>query len=321
MQIVLATCEVFLKSGFVFSLIAMGYYISYTILDFPDLTVEGTFLSGAAVFAILISNGVNAWLALIASFLVGFLFGTLTGILHVKLRIRPLLCGILVSTALITMNLIAVSAGMTGDFSGESTSQISYGRGAPTLDNIFPLNLIPARIPGLNIALRELILFALLAVLFKLLLDWFLSTKRGMLLRATGSNDRFVTTLAKDCGNSKILGLGIGNAYAAVAGALYTHISGNVNQSMGVGTVVIGLASLIIGLSIFRKVRFLRQSTQVILGAILYQFCLTMAQKLGVPSAYNKLIMAILFTLALLLSRHGMRSKTAPKHQREVEKC
>ena len=92
MQTLLATAEVFLRSGFVFSLIAMGYYISYTLLDFPDLTVEGTFLSGAAVFAILIHHGVNAWIALVASFLVGFLFGTLTGILHVKLRIRPLLC-------------------------------------------------------------------------------------------------------------------------------------------------------------------------------------------------------------------------------------
>ena len=311
MQTLLATAEVFLRSGFVFSLIAMGYYISYTLLDFPDLTVEGTFLSGAAVFAILIHHGVNAWIALVASFLVGFLFGTLTGILHVKLRIRPLLCGILVSTALLTVNLIAVSAGMTGDFSGESTSQISYGRGAATLDNIFPLNLIPPRIPGLNLALRELILFALLAILFKFLLDWFLSTKRGMLLRATGSNDRFVTTLAKDCGNSKILGLGIGNAYAAVAGALYTHISGNVNQSMGTGTIVIGLASLIIGLSVFKRVRFLRPSTKVILGALLYQLCLTVAQKMGVPSAYNKLIMAVLFTGALLLSRRGRAAKQA----------
>lgn len=311
MQTLLATAEVFLRSGFVFSLIAMGYYISYTLLDFPDLTVEGTFLSGAAVFAILIHHGVNAWIALVASFLVGFLFGTLTGILHVKLRIRPLLCGILVSTALLTVNLIAVSAGMTGDFSGESTSQISYGRGAATLDNVFPINLIPPRIPGLNLALRELILFALLAILFKYLLDWFLSTKRGMLLRATGSNDRFVTTLAKDCGNSKILGLGIGNAYAAVAGALYTHISGNVNQSMGTGTIVIGLASLIIGLSLFKRMRFLRPSTKVILGALLYQLCLTVAQKMGVPSAYNKLIMAVLFTGALLLSRRGRAAKQA----------
>ncbi|MBQ5772206.1 MAG: ABC transporter permease [Clostridia bacterium] len=311
MQTLLATAEVFLRSGFVFSLIAMGYYISYTLLDFPDLTVEGTFLSGAAVFAILIHHGVNAWIALVASFLVGFLFGTLTGVLHVKLRIRPLLCGILVSTALLTVNLIAVSAGMTGDFSGESTSQISYGRGAATLDNVFPINLIPPRIPGLNLALRELILFALLAILFKYLLDWFLSTKRGMLLRATGSNDRFVTTLAKDCGNSKILGLGIGNAYAAVAGALYTHISGNVNQSMGTGTIVIGLASLIIGLSVFKRVRFLRPSTKVILGALLYQLCLTVAQKMGVPSAYNKLIMAVLFTGALLLSRRGRAAKQA----------
>ena len=100
----------------------------------------------------------------------------------------------------------------------------------------------------------------------------------------------------------KIVGLGIGNALAAVSGALYTEINGNVNQSMGIGMIVIGLASLIIGISLFKKVKFLKDSTKVILGAVIYQAALTIATKLGVPSAYNKIIMAVLFTLALLLS-------------------
>lgn len=296
----LATCEVFLETGLVFSLIAMGYYVTYTILDFPDLTVEGTFLCGAVTYGLLVSAQVNAWLALLAAFFAGFIFGTITGLLHVKLHIRPLLCGILVSTALISLNLVAVGAGLNGDFTGETASSISYGRNALTLHNIFPMNLIPAKIN--NIGLRDLILFLVVALVFKFLLDLFFKTKCGLILRASGNNDRFVTTLSVDSGNSKILGLSIGNGYAAVSGALYTQISGNVNQGMGIGTVVIGLASLIIGISVFRKAHKMKPTTKVIIGAIIYQACLSLAQKLGMPSAYNKLIMAVLFTLALVFS-------------------
>ena len=304
----LATVEVFLETGFVFSLIAMGYYVTYTILDFPDLTVEGTFLSGAVTYGLLVVNGINAWLALVLAFVCGFAFGTLTGILHVKLHIRPLLCGILVSTVLISLNLVAVGAGLNRDFTGETASSISFGRNAATLHNIFPMNLIPAKIN--NVGVRDLVLFFVIAVVFKLLLDLFFKTKCGLLLRAAGNNDRFVTTLAIDSGKSKILGLAIGNGYAAVSGALYTQISGNVNQSMGIGMVVIGLASLIIGLSIFRKPYFMKPTTKVIIGAVLYQACLTIAQKLGMPSAYNKLIMAVIFTLALIFSSKFKKSST-----------
>ena len=299
MLAIFGTFEVFVKMGLVYSLLALGYYVSYTLLDFPDLTVEGTFLGGAVTFGLLVTHGINAWVALILSFLCGALFGTLTGLLHVKLHIRPLLCGILVSTALISLNLVATSAGMMGDFRGESASTITYGRSLATLHNSFPAQLIPAKIHG--IGLRDLILFLVIALLFKLLLDLFLKTRRGLLLRATGNNAQFVTTLAKDAGNNKILGLAIGNGFAAVSGALYSHVTSNVNQSMGVGTVVIGLASLIIGLSVFHKVRFLKPTTKVILGAIIYQACLTLVNKLGVPTAYNKLIMALLFVLALIL--------------------
>ena len=301
MTIFLNTCVTFLQSGFVFSLIAMGYYISYTILDFPDMTVEGTFLSGAVTYGLLVSHGINPWIGLILAFIVGFGFGTITGILHVKLKIKPLLCGILVSTVLISVNLVSVTAGLYGDFAGESSAMIPFGRDLETLTTVFPIKYIPNKI-GIVSGLRDLILFFVMAVVFKCLLDVFLKTKCGLLLRAAGDNAQFVTTQAKDAGNSKILGLGIGNAYAAVAGALYTEISGNVNQSMGIGMVVIGLASLIIGLSVFSHVHKLKATTKVILGAVIYQACLTIAQRLGMPSAYNKLIMAIIFTIALILS-------------------
>ena len=300
MTVFLNTCEVFLESGFIFALIAMGYYISYTILDFPDLTVEGTFLSGAVVYGLCVYHGVSPWLGLLLAFIAGFLFGSVTGVLHVKLKIRPLLCGILVSTALISINLIAVSAGLFGDFKGELASTIPYDRSLKTITDVFPASLLPARVGG--VGLRNVVFFFVVAVLFKLLLDFFLKTKCGLLLRASGDNAQFVTTQAKDAGNSKILGLAIGNAYAAVSGALYTEISGNVNQSMGIGMIVIGLASLIIGISVFSRVRFMKPTTKVILGAVIYQACLTIAQKLGMPSAYNKIVMAVIFTIALIAS-------------------
>lgn len=302
---ILSTVEVFLETGFVFSIIAMGYYISYHILDFPDLTVEGTFLSGAVTFGLFASKGLNPWLGLLAAMLVGSLFGALTGVLHVALKIRPLLCGILVSTSLITVNLIAVSAGTAGDFSGQASSSISYGRTVKTLHDYFFGGAVPAKVN--NIGLRDLIIFLLVTLVCKLLLDMYLKTKSGLLLRAAGSNEQFVKMLGINPGKSKIIGLAIGNACAAVSGALYTHISGNVNQSMGIGTIVIGLASLIIGMSLFGKVKFMKPTTKVIIGSIIYQACLTAAQKLGVPSAYNKLIMALMFTAAIVLSGREKR--------------
>lgn len=306
---ILSTVEVFLETGFVFSIIAMGYYISYHILDFPDLTVEGTFLSGAVTFGLFASKGLNPWLGLLAAMLVGSLFGALTGVLHVALKIRPLLCGILVSTSLITVNLIAVSAGAAGDFSGQASSSISYGRTVKTLHDYFFGGAVPAKVN--NIGLRDLIIFLLVTLVCKLLLDMYLKTKSGLLLRAAGSNEQFVKMLGINPGKSKIIGLAIGNACAAVSGALYTHISGNVNQSMGIGTIVIGLASLIIGMSLFGRVKFMKPTTKVIIGSIIYQACLTAAQKLGVPSAYNKLIMALMFTAAIVLSGREKRKAGA----------
>ena len=311
MGFILSSLDVFLKSGLVFSILAMGYYVSYTVLDFPDLTVEGTFVTGAVTYGLLCHIGLNGWLALPIVCVVGSLFGCLTGILNVKLKIRDLLCGILVSTGLLTINIVLTSVGITGDFKGEQASTINLFNNPNTLHNSFPMKYIPAKLDLFS--LRDILIFVIVVILVKLLLDLFFKTKRGMLLRATGDNKNFVTTLSKDAGNMKILGLAIGNACAALSGALYTTISGNVNQSMGLGTVVIGLASLIIGLSVFNKVSFMSPTTKVILGALIYQLTLTIAQKIGIPSSYNKLIMAILFTIALIFSEK-LKKKVGLKH-------
>ncbi len=298
---ILGSLDIILQDGFMYAILAMGFYVSYSILDFPDLTVEGTVLTGGIVFGLLVRSGVNPYIALLLAFVAGFLCGCVTGVLHVKLGIRPLLCGILVSTALISINLVATVAGMGGDFAGNGAlSTIDMGRGIPTLIRTFPATLIPADFYGLN--LRKLLVFFVIALLAKVLLDLYLKTKNGLLLRGAGDNSRFVTMLAKNAGNSKILGLAIGNGYAALCGALIAQSRGNVNQGMGIGMIVIGLASLIIGLSVFGKLRFMKSTTMVIFGSIIYQACLGIATLLGVPSAYNKIIMALLFTAALVFS-------------------
>lgn len=301
MATVLSCVEVFLTDGFMYSLLALGFYISFSILDFPDLSVEGTVLLGGVAYSLLVCAGINPWLAIIVSFILGALAGSVTGILHVKLHIRPLLCGILVSTGLISINLVLTVVGNGGNFKGENAlSTISFTRSDPTVLRTFPAKLIPDNVGGVNV--RALVTFLVIAVIFKLILDGYLKTKNGLLLRATGNNTQFVSMLAQDPGKSKIIGLAIANGYAAVAGALIATSRANANQGMGIGMVVIGLASVIIGLSLFGKLRFMKPTTMVILGSVIYQACLAIATYLGVPSAYNKLIMAILFTIALVMS-------------------
>ena len=295
MDNILSCIEVFLSDGLMYAILALGFYISYSILDFPDLSVEGTVLLGAVSYALLLRAGVNPWLALILAFILGCAAGSVTGILHVKLHIRPLLCGILMSTALISINLVLSVWGMGGNLMGEDAlSTIPLGRNINTIMRSFPANLIPNNVNGFD--LRSLVVFFVIAVVFKLALDYFLKTKSGLLLRATGTNQQFVSTLAKDPGKSKILGLSLSNGFAAVAGALIATSRGNANQGMGIGMVVIGL-------SVFRSLRFMKPTTMVILGSIIYQACLSIATFLGVPSAYNKLLMAVLFTIALVGSR------------------
>lgn len=298
MSTILNYFGVFLSDGFMYALLAMGFYVSYSTLDFPDLSVEGTVLTGGLVFGCLCPV-IGPWPALLAACLAGALAGTVTGLLHVRLHIRPLLCGILVSTALLSVNLVAAVLINGGSFSGMGSAQVMLSN-RPTMLTTAPATLLPMIVEGLY--LRRLVVFFAVALLFKVLMDLFFKTKSGLLLRAAGSNARYVTMLGRDPGHSKILGLAIGNGYAAAAGALIVQSRGSATQDMGLGMIVIGLASVIIGLSLFGRVRWMRPTTQVILGSVLYQACLTVATALGVPTAYNKLIMAVLFTVALVLS-------------------
>ena len=288
MDIVMNVLRVTLEEGLMYALLAIGVYITYSILDFPDLSVDGTMPMGAIVTAVLIIHGMNPWLCLVITFLLGMACGAITGLLHVKLNIRPLLCGIIVYTAMLSINLVILFKGNNG------ITVASFFR-KPTIFN----SGIAAVFPD---TWKIVILSLILVVVCKIIMDFYLKTKSGLLLRATGDNERYVTMLAKDPGYTKILGLAIGNGFAALSGCVIAQQKGSADQQMGVGMVVLGLASVIIGLSVFKKVKFMKPTTMVILGSILYKAFLSAALALNLPTEYLKLLMAVLFTLALVFS-------------------
>ncbi len=278
-----------LEQGLIYGIRALGIYISYKILDFPDLSVDGTFPLGAAVTAALMLRGVNPWLCLPASAAAGCIAGMLTGFLHVKLKIKDLLAGILTMTALYSVNYRIAGA----------PNQFLMG-----YDTIFTM---PEGIPQFISDYRYLIVIFVLALLFKYVLDMYLSTKSGFLLRCAGDNESLLVTLAQNPGRVKIRGLAISNALVALSGSLACQRSMQFDITSGTGTMVMGLAAVIIGTTVFKKVRFMRLTSGVLLGMIIYKACITAAISSGMESSDTNLIITVLFVATLLLN--GFRTK------------
>ena len=295
MAIFLSLVETVFREGFIYALMAMGVYITYKILDFPDLSVDGTFPLGACVTAVLILAGMNPWLACLCAFLAGAAAGCVTGLLHVKLGITDLLSGILVMTAMWSVNLIITAKSSILQFFNQ-----------PTIFNSGLVKLLPQGV----YAQRKLLIAFLLVIVMKLVLDWFLRTKTGLLLRATGDNAQFVTSLAKNQGRMKILGLAIGNGCTALSGAVLAQLNENADVNSGKGMVVLALASVIIGTSLFQRVPFIKATTMAVLGAILYKACLQIALQLGMEPHILKLLMAILLTIAIVSKRFFRKGGT-----------
>lgn len=287
MSLIITTME----QGFIYGILALGVYITYKILDFPDLTVDGSFPLGGAVGATLITKGMSPFLALLLAFLAGALAGMLTGLIHVKGKVRDLLAGIIMMTALWTVNLRIAGTANVPLFSQKT---------------IFKNDLIDRMFPGTFRNYATLALIFVIAVGAKLLLDLYLGTKSGFLLRAAGDNDKLVTSLAKDAGNVKIIGLAIANGLVALAGCVFCQEERVFEISMGTGAMVIGLASVIIGTSLFRKLSFLKTTTTVFFGAVIYKLCVGIAIKNFEPRDM-KLITAVLFLVILLISTERKR--------------
>ncbi len=291
-----------LEEGFIYGLLVLGVYITYKILDFPDLSVDGSFPLGCCVTAIGITNGVNPWLCLILAFMAGCLAGSCTGLLHVKLGITDLLSGIIVMTALTSLNMVVL-----GGLQGKAVlqffnQQTIFNTGFVTL---LPSNLYPYRV---------VILSGIFVFLSKFALDAFLSTQCGLLLRATGDNPSFVTSLSKSEGAMKIMGLALGNGFAALSGAVLAQQAESASTAIGIGMVVQALAAVIIGSSVFGFLPKLKPTTMVLLGCILYKGILLLAM-LFLPPVFLKLTMAVLFILVLLIQQLTGKIQAKQKHK------
>ena len=236
-----------LEQGLIYAIMALGVLITYSILDFPDLSVDGTFPLGAAVSALMITRGQSPALALLCAMAAGALAGGLT--------------------------------------------------------DLFPAWLEPYSV---------LLISLLLVILVKVLLDLFLKTRAGYLLRAVGDNETVVTSLARDKGSVKIMGLMISGALVALSGAVLCQQQHTFEVSMGTGAIAMALASVIIGTNLFRRVPFVKSTTAVIIGAIVYKACVAVAIRAGVPASDMKLITALLFLIILALG--GLEKRRVKKH-------
>ena len=277
-----------LEQGMIYGILALGVYITYKILDFPDLTVDGSFPFGAAITVFMISKlGLSPILTLPVSFLGGALVGICTGLIHVKLKVRDLLSGIIMMTGLYTVNLWVAGSGYVPIFNQKT---------------IFDNSLVDAVIPSFLTDYKRVIIIFIITMAAKYLLDWYMSTKSVFLLRAVGDNDTIVTSLGVDRGLVKIVGLSIANGLVSLSGCIYAQQQRSFEITIGTGAVVIGLASVIIGTSLFKKMTFLRVTSSVLVGSVLYKGCVALAMFAGIDPNAIKLVSSVLFLIILVIS-------------------
>ena len=271
--------------GLIFSLVALGVYISFRLLRFPDLTVDGSFPLGGAVCAILISTGTNPWLATLAATAAGAVAGLITGWLNVKLKIMDLLASILMMIALYSINL-----------------RVMGGPNVPLINDTTLFTLLQPE--GMADYVARPLILLLIVVLAKLALDWFFATERGLAIRATGSNARMARAQGVNTGAMVLLGMAISNALVGLAGALFAQTQGGADISMGIGTIVIGLAAVIVGESILPSRRIVWATLAVVVGAIVYRFFIAAALNsdfIGLKAQDLNLVTALLVTVALVI--------------------
>lgn len=275
-----------LTQGLIYAQLAFGLYITYKLLDFPDLTVDGSFPLGAAITAVAMTGGCNPYLALLVAAATGALAGLITGWIHVRLKVRDLLAGIITMTALFSINLQIAG------------SNLPIERSTDTIFNAAPTM---ALFGSLTLMQRKLVVSLILAVIVKVLLDLYFKTRSGLLLRAAGDNSGVVTAIAKDVGRVKILGLVLANSLVALSGSIVAQEQRAFSSTMGTGQMVFGLAAVIIGTTLFKRLSFVKGTTAAIVGSILYKACIQLAISLGLPANLLKLVTAALFLVILAL--------------------
>ncbi|MDF1507362.1 ABC transporter permease [Robertmurraya sp. DFI.2.37] len=294
------------EAGAMYALMALGVYLSFRILDFPDLTVDGSFVTGAAVAAVFIMGGMNPLLATLLAMVAGFLAGCVTGLLHTKGKINPLLSGILMMIALYSVNLRIMGKSNISLLNQETllTQFTDFWKSLKIDDAIQSL----FHTLGLSSFIPKtwgiLVIMLILAFIVKVFIDLFLKTDIGLAIRATGDNETMIRSFSANTDHLKVLGLGISNALVALSGALIGQYSGFSDVGMGIGMIVIGLASVIIGEAVFGAKTIVRATLAVIGGAILYRVIVSLALRVEfLETGDMKLITAFIVVSALVIPK------------------
>ncbi len=290
------------EAGIIYAIMALGVYLSFRILDFPDLTVDGSFVTGGAIAAVMIIGGANPYWATLVALFAGFLAGCMTGVLHTFGKINNLLAGILMMIALYSINLRIMGR--------PNISMLNTETAFSKINDLFDrlgidafLNNILSK-AGLGDNLPEtwgILLFMILVTFnIKLVTDWFLQTEIGLAIRATGDNKRMIRSFSANTNLLTILGLGLSNALVAFSGALIAQQGGFADVGMGIGMIIIGLASVIIGEALFGTKTIFRTTLAVIGGSIIYRIVVSLALRVEFFDPGDvKLITAIIVIVAL----------------------
>lgn len=319
------------EQGIIYAIMALGVYLSFRVLDFPDLTVDGSFVTGAAAAATMIFFGYDPVTATVVAIIIGFLAGCVTGVLHTKGNINPLLAGILMNIALYSINLRIM--GVTSDsavgrpnipllnvetlFSKYNAFWSSLG-----IDDTLNQMLSSLGVKHVPSTWGTMFLVLIVTLLIKFVVDWFLRTEVGLAIRATGNNRKMIRSFSANTDTLVIIGLGISNGLVAFSGALIAQYSKFADVGMGIGMIIVGLASVIIGEAIFGTKTIVRTTIAVIAGAIIYRIVLGLALRVEFLDAGDmKLITAVIVIGALVLPQFfEKRREKARKAKRNAQR-
>lgn len=262
-----------LVQGLILSIMVLGVYISYKILDFPDMSADGSFSLGGAIIAVTLKSGVSPVLGVVFALIAGLMAGLVTGILHVKLKISNLLSGILVMGILYSLNLRIMGKANIPIFSEK---------------NIF-FNFNP------------LIMSVIFVIVLKVIIDMFLKTGLGYALKGVGDNPQMIKSLGVEIGKVKIIGLMISNGLVAFSGSIMAQYQGFSDISMGIGTLILGIASIIIGTTIIKTGGLIKETTSIIIGTLIYQVTIYFAMNIGLTPVDLKMATSIVIILFLTI--------------------
>ncbi len=279
-MLILNILPISLQQGLAYALVALGITLAFRVLAFPDLTVDGSFPLGGAVAARLIFEGVDPTISASVATLAGFAAGSLTGLLNTRLKINSLLAGILMMTILYSVNLRIM---------GRANIQLLD---RPTMFTFMENMDISRYVP-------VIIFFFLVTVVIKMLLDAFLHTEYGLALRATGNNEDMIRSLGVNTDNATVFGLGLSNALVALSGALIAQDQGFADVGMGIGMIVAGLASIIIGEAMIKSKTVFRLTLAAVVGSFLYRFIISLGLRLGLAPTDLKMATGFMVILAL----------------------